>query len=85
MLNNPNQVVEKLNALAPNIGLGYKERKQMIDPLLFMIGMYVIDMTALGEWMEKNHPEYMEKSLHDFLMDKDPDHIEEWKELLGVM
>jgi hypothetical protein len=35
--------------------------------------------------MEKNYPEYMEKSLLDFLMDKDPDHIEEWKELLGVM
>lgn len=85
MLNNPHQVVERLNALAPNIGLSHFDKKNMIDPELFMIGMFVIDITALGEWMEKNHPEYMEKSLQDFLMDKDPNHIEEWKELLGVM
>lgn len=84
MLNSPAAVAQKLNELAPNIGLGYQERKRMIDTRLFLFGMFVIDITALGEWMESNYPEYRDKSLEQFLLDKDAEHINEWKELLGI-
>jgi len=84
MLNSPAAVAQKLNELAPNIGLGYQERKRMIDPRLFLFGMFVLDITALGEWMESNYPEYRDKSLEQFLLDKDAEHINEWKELLGI-
>lgn len=84
MLRSPHEVATMLNRLAPNVGMEYKEMGKMIDSWLFVLGMFVIDMTAFGEWMEATYPEYQDKSLKEFLTDKDPCHIEEWKELLGV-
>lgn len=84
MLSNPNQVVERLNRLAPNIGMRHVDKPKMIDNRLFLFGMFVLDITALGEWMETNYPSYKDKSLEQFLQDKDPEHLSEWKELLGV-
>lgn len=83
-MDSPVKVVEKLNELAPNIGLGYSERKDMINSALFLLGEFVVDMVKFSEWMERTYPEYLNKSLNQFLLDKDPNHIEDWKELFGV-
>ena len=76
---------QKLNELAPIIGMGWEERKEMIDPLscLFFHQM-VIDITKFGKWMERRYPEYLNKSIEQFLLDKDPDHIQDWKDLMGI-
>lgn len=84
MFKNPAQVATQLNKLAPNIGLGYSDCKNMIDTRLFLLGMFVIDISSLGEWVDRTYPEYKDKSLEQFLSDKDPEHLNEWKELLGV-
>ena len=84
MLKNPAQVATQLNKLASNIGLGYSDRKNMIDTRLFLLGMFVIDISSLGEWVDRTYPKYKDKSLEQFLSDKDPEHLNEWKELLGV-
>lgn len=84
MLNSPAAVKHKLNELAPNIGIGYQECKRMVDTRLFLFGMFVLDITALGEWIESNYPEYRDSSIEQFLLDKDAEHINEWKELLGI-
>ena len=71
-------LVERLNQLAPNIGMAYAERKKMIDPFLcFCLGKPVLDITNFEEWMENTYPEYKENSIENFLKDKDPEHLSE--------
>lgn len=82
MIKCPGELVQKFNALASNVGIPYSRREKMINPLLFLTQMFVIDITAFGEWMEEAYPEYRDKSIRQFLEDKDPQHIEEWKEIL---
>lgn len=78
-------LVERLNELASNIGMAYEERKKMVDPFLcFCLGEPVLDITNFEEWMERVYPEYKENSIENFLKDKDPEHLGEWKELFDV-
>ena len=57
----------------------------MVDPFLcFCLGEPVLDITNFEEWMERTYPEYKENSIENFLKDKDPEHLSEWKELFGV-
>lgn len=84
MVNSPAELVQKLNGLAPNIGLGYADRKRMINNLFFLIGDFILDMGEFSDWMEETYPEYLNQSVEQFLMDKDPEHINEWKGLFGV-
>lgn len=74
--------MQRFNALASNVKIPSSRRGKMINPLLFLTQTFVIDITAFGEWMEEAYPEYRDKSIRQFLEDKDPQHIEEWKEIL---
>lgn len=82
MIKCPGELIQRFNALASNVEIPYSRREKMINPLLFLTQMFVIDITAFGEWMEEAYPEYRDKSIRQFLEDKDPQHIEEWKEIL---
>jgi hypothetical protein len=82
MIKCPGELVQRFNVLASNVEIPYSWRRKMINPLLFLTQMFVIDITAFGEWMEETYPEYRDKSIRQFLEDKDPQHIEEWKEIL---
>ena len=60
-------LVERLNELAPNIGMNYEEREKMVDPFLcFCLGEPVLDITNFEEWMENTYPEYKEKLSREF-------------------
>ena len=84
MIKCPGELIQRCNVLASNVGIPYPWRRKMINPLLFLTQMVVIDITAFGEWMEEAYPEYRDRSIRQFLEDKDPEHVEEWKEnLLG--
>lgn len=82
MIKCPGEIVQRFNALASNVEIPYSWRGKMINPLLFLTQRFVIDITAFGEWMEEAYPEYRDRSIQQFLEDKDPQHIEEWKEIL---
>lgn len=84
MLNNPAQVKEKLDKLAPNIGMNLSDRKRMINTELFLFGLFVIDIFAFEDWMLKNYPRCCATSIAQFIENKDPEHLNEWKEILGV-
>ena len=81
----PGQLIQKFNVLASHIGIPVYCRPSMINPLLFVAGIYAIDMIAFSEWIEKTYPEYINKSMHDFLTDRDSEHLSEWLEVLGLL
>lgn len=82
MIKCPGALLQKFDALASNVGIPCLRREKMVNPLLFLAQMFVIDITAFGEWMEEAYPEYRDRSIRQFLEDKDPEHVEEWKEIL---
>lgn len=78
-------LANRLDKVAPNIGLSYSDRRKMVNTFLCLAyGKPVLDIIAFEDWMETNHPDYHDRSISQFLNDKDPDNIQEWKDLLGV-
>ena len=79
-------LANRLDKVAPNIGLSYSDRRKMVNPFICLVyGKPVLDIIAFHDWMETNHPDYYDRSISQFLHDKDPDNVEEWKDLLGVI
>lgn len=78
-------LANRLNIVAPHIGMSYSDQKKMINIFLcFLNEKPVLDICAFGEWMEAKYPEYKEKSIEQFLIDKDPENINEWKSLFDI-
>ena len=80
----PGQLIQKFNALASHIGIPVYCRQRMINPLLFVSGINAIDMVAFGEWIDKTYPEYRNKSMRNFLTDRDREQLSEWLDVLGL-
>ena len=78
-------IMNQLDKLAPNIGMSHSEKRKMVNPFLcLMNGKPVLDIVAFGDWMESKYPEYRDKSIEQFLLDKDPESIAEWKSLFDI-
>ena len=78
-------VANRITELTYKWGMDYNTQRKMVNPLLcFIYNKVVADITVFGEWMERKYPAYKNKSVKDFLKEKDPDNFDEWVTIFGL-
>ena len=80
------ELAKRFEILGSRLGISSECRRWMLSPL-FLVAMGAVgfvDITKFGEWMENEFPGYRDKSIAQFLRDKDEEHFSEWKELFGL-
>lgn len=80
-----NEMFSVLDNLRKNIGMDERSARNLYDKELSLVMQKpLLSLPAFDDWMCLHYPEYRDRSIEQFLQDRDSANMKIWKQLFGI-